>query len=220
MVDLVDSVVDVLDIGTLDKTGVAKPIDEAARCGDWMGSFNLWIVRRFPSPSILYQQRAEDAQWAPGLLDATAGGHYRAGESMAHGLREVREELGKDYEFTSLLYLGKKLYMRQEPPDRKIRYIVDVFLKEDNDDLDSFTLQRDEVQALFVCPITQLLQVHVGEIEGFISHGVRLAPTGQSLLPAEIQVNQESFPFNWDRYHYRMAVLAAQYFRGERHLLY
>lgn len=36
----------------------------------------------------------------------------------------------------------------------------------------------------------------------------------------DIKVNKSSFPENWDNYHYKIAVLADRYFKGEKDLLY
>jgi hypothetical protein len=210
--------VDILDPNTLLSTKVSKPIEDALRAGDWIGSFNLWIVRRYPVPAILYQLRAFDADWAPGLLDVAAGGRYWAGEVLQDGLREVREELGKNYDFSSLIYLGKKLYMKDEPGGLKLRYIIDICLCEDNADISTFVLQREELAGLFICPVDKLLSLHSGELQSFQTEGVCFK--GEVLDRAIIEVRKDSFPYNWDSYHYKMAILISRYFRGEYHLLY
>jgi hypothetical protein len=210
--------VDILDPSSLLPAGITKPVEDALRAGEWIGSFNLWIVRRCPVPAILYQLRAVDADWAPGLLDVAAGGRYWAGETLQDGLREVREELGKDYAFSNLIYLGKKLYMKDESGGLKLRCIVDVCMHEDNADISSFVLQREELAGLFICPVDQLLSLHSGELRSFRAEGVCFK--NDALDRATIEVRKESFPFNWDRYHYKMAVLISRYFRGENHLLY
>ena len=100
--------VDILTPPTFEKSGIVKLREDAWNNEDWIGTFNLWIVRSLPEPSVVYQIRSPNSTLAPGLLDVTAGGHYMAGEVIADGMREVEEELGRRYEMSDLLSLGKK----------------------------------------------------------------------------------------------------------------
>jgi hypothetical protein len=210
--------VDILDPNTFEKTGVVKTIYEAWDAGDWIGSFNLWVTQNNDGmESILYQQRCFRAQWAPGLLDVTAGGHYDAGESIEQGLREVQEELGKDYAFHDLHYLGKKLYLRNER-GRKLRYAVDVFIILDNSPLSTFTLQRDELEGLYSCPIDNLIKLYTEPEYSFIAEGIKF--DDNALVPGSISVTRGKFPFNWDKYHFKMALLAKRFISQEPYLLY
>lgn len=211
-------IVDILQPGSFVKTGVQKTVEEAHLNGDWLGSFNLWVLTRKPTPSILYQQRSFDSPLWPGLLDVTVGGHYMAGENPQDGLREAREEIGKDYEYNSLLYLGRKLAVWDKLTGEKLRYCVDVFLVEDNDNLTNYKIQREELEGLFVCPINELLGVHSGEVQYFMAQGISFS--GNRLKSTSIKVDIGVFPENWDNYHYKMVVLANDYFRGDHVLLY
>jgi hypothetical protein len=209
---------DILNPNTFEKTGVVKTVYQAWQAGDWIGSFNLWIIQNNGGTgSILYQQRCFTAQWAPGLLDVTAGGHYDAGERIEQGLREVREELGKDYDFNDLHYLGKKLYLRDQQ-ERKLRYAVDVFIVLDNSPLDTFRLQRDELEGLYSCPIEDLIKVHTESEYSFIAEGVKFE--SDRLIPGSILVSRDMFPFNWDNYHLKMALIAKRFINNEPFLLY
>lgn len=209
---------DILDPNTFERTGVVKTIYEAWEAGDWIGSFNLWVVQdNQEMGSILYQQRCHKAQWAPGLLDVTAGGHYEPGESVEDGIREVREELGKEYAFRDLHYCGKKLYLRNER-ERKLRYAVDVFIILDNSPLNTFRLQRDELEGLYSCPIDNLIKVHTENDYSFIAEGIKF--DADLLVPGSISVARTMFPFNWDEYHLKMALLAKRFIKHEPYLIY
>jgi len=210
--------VDILSPNDFQKTGEVKTIYQAWESGDWVGTFNLWVVHSNNGiDSLLYQQRCFTAAWGPGLLDVAAGGHYDAGEPIEEGLREVREELGKDYAFSDLHYLGKKLYLRDQA-DRKLRYAVDVFITIDNSPLTSFTLQRDELEGLYACPIEDLIRVHTEHDYTFTARGVKFS--GDELVHASVEVSKSIFPFNWDNYHFKMALIARRFLNGEPHLLY
>lgn len=210
--------VDILDPNTFEKTGETKTIEEAWIAGDWLGTFNLWIVQNNSGVhSLLYQQRHVQSAWAPGFLDVTAGGHYEAGETIRDGLREVREELGKDYNFEALVYLGKKLYVGNQG-EYKRRYVVDVFMLLDNSPLDTFCMQRSELEGLYCCPIDDLIKVHTEIGYSFKAKGIKFE--GDTVVNGEILVTHDIFPFNWDNYHFKIALLAQRFFLSERYLLY
>jgi len=210
--------VDILDVNTFEKTHATKPICDAWRDGDWIGVFNLWIAQSIDGiPSLLYQKRTSRGGWASGLLDVTAGGHYEARESVQDGLREVQEELGKKYEFESLRYLGKKLYLRDDN-DRILRNVVDVFIVLDNSPLNSFVLEHQELDGLYRCNTQDLIRVHTEPDYAFSATGI--AFQNNHLEPSEILVTGSSFPLNWDQYHLKMALIAERFINGERHLYY
>lgn len=45
-----DEQVDILKPPTFEKSGVVKSREQALDAGDWIGTFNLWIVKRQPVP--------------------------------------------------------------------------------------------------------------------------------------------------------------------------
>lgn len=210
--------VDILSPTNFIRTGVTKDISDAWRAGDWLGSFNLWIVQREAGiDHLIYQQRTSNAMWAPNLLDVAAGGHYEAGENTPDGVREAREELGRAYEFQDLTYLGKKLYLRDDGW-KKLRYAVDVCIVMDPTPLSAYHLQREEIDALYHCAIDDLIRAHEDPDYSFIAEGVGF--DGEASVSLDRTVSAKSFPFNWDSYHYKMALLARRFVRGETGLIY
>lgn len=183
--------------------------------GDWIGTFNLWIVTTKPVPSIIYQQRGPDRPWAPNKLDVAAGGHYQSGEKLSDGLREVEEELGKQYDAKSMVYLGRKLYVGMDTSGRKKNNVIEVYLTEDNSQLTSYKLDSSEVYAIVSCPVNKLVKAHQDINYSFVANGFR--HDGNEF---EVSVNQDSFPQNWDNYHFKIALLIDRYFKGEKDLLY
>jgi 8-oxo-dGTP pyrophosphatase MutT (NUDIX family) len=207
--------VDVLKPPTFEKSGVVKTMAQGIADEDWLGGFNLWILQTDPVPSIVYQQRNLDAGWAPGKLDVTAGGHYSAGESTRDGIREVEEELGRTYDFADLTVLGRKLNVDYDTKGRVRNAVVDLFFVVDNSSIESYVLQVEEVYAVCVCPLSELLKVHADPDYSFVASGVSNQREAVSL-----RVSADSFPYNWDRYHYKIALLAQRFFNGETHLIY
>lgn len=206
---------DVLAPPLFEKTGVVKTLGQVLADHDWIGTFNLWIVQSVPQPAIVYQQRSPEASWAPLKLDVAAGGHFQAGEELKDGMREVREELGKDYRFEDVNLLGRRLNVGVDIKGRLRQTVVSLALIEDNSPIESYVLQETEVFAICTLPLADLLRVHVEpdysfEIEGLTSQGVKI----------RIPVTSDSFPPNWDNYHYKMALLVQRYLAGEKALLY
>jgi hypothetical protein len=103
-------------------------------------------------------------------------------------------------------------------PDMKGRMrhaVADIFIVLDNDLIESYKLQKEEVNALFLCPLEELVQVHTQKGYSFIAHGI--TNDGRKTT---IKVSKTSFPYNWDDYHFKMALLAKRFLKGEKYLVY
>jgi len=207
--------VDILVPPMFNKSGVVKTQQQAWKDEDWIGVFNLWVIQNNPVPSIVYQQRSSNSSWAPNKLDVTAGGYYRTGETMKDGLREVKEELGKNYARDTLTYLGQKIYIGVDTKGREKKNLVDIFMVFDNSGLDSYVLDSMEVHSIYFCSIKDLLKVrqqpdYTFFVEGIDSKGEK----------KKIKVSKQSFPYNWDNYHLKIALLAERFVKGEKNLTY
>lgn len=210
-----DEQVDILQPPNFEPNGVVKTRGQAMDDGDWIGTFNLWIVTTDPVPSIVYQLRGPDRSWAPDKLDVAAGGHYMAGEKLVDGLREVDEELGKQYDAASMIYLGRKLYVGQDTAGKRKSNVIELYLVEDNSPFASYKLEEKEVYAIVSCPVADLIKAHQDDGYSFEAHGLK--HDGQDF---QTTVTKDSFPENWDNYHFKIALLADRYFKHEKNLLY
>lgn len=95
------------------------------------------------------------------------------------------------------------------------KYAVDIFIVTDNSPLDSYKLEKSEVDALVICPIEELLKVHKQKNYEFFAYG--LNNNGKKI---KIKITKDSFPYNWDNYHYKIALLANRFLKGEKDLIY
>ncbi|MFC7643560.1 NUDIX domain-containing protein [Streptosporangium lutulentum] len=78
-----------------------------AREGLWHRTFSCLVVS--PSTQTVLLQKKQPGRYVfdrPDHADFTVGGHYEAGESIADGVREIREELGLDVDYKELQPLG------------------------------------------------------------------------------------------------------------------
>ena len=207
--------VDILTPPTFTKSGIIKTIKQAWNNEDWIGTFNLWIIQSEPIPSVVYQVRSPKSSWAPCKLDVTAGGHYSSGEELEDGLREVKEELGKRYKPKELTYLGRKMHVSPDVNGKMRQNIVDISFILDNSQLSTYLLQEAEVYAITSLPIGELIKVHSKleyqfQAEAFVADGKTI----------KLDVKKDSFPFNWDNYHFKIALLADRFLKGEKNLIY
>lgn len=142
--------------------GVAKPRDEVHRDGDWHRSAHVWI---FSSDGrLLFQRRAADKDTWPRRLDASIGGHYRAGEEgRASVVREAWEELGLSVAPPELIPLGLRRVESREPGviDREIQ---DIYLLCRDLSPAAYQPQDDEIDALTLLDAWEAARLHDGTI--------------------------------------------------------
>lgn len=207
--------VDILIPPTFKKSGITKPIKEAWDDEDWIGTFNLWILQYKPNPALVYQVRSPKSSWAPGKLDVTAGGHYSAGEELFDGLREVEEELGKKYKKEELAYIGRKMHVSPDVNGKIRQNIVDISFIIDDSSLQTYMLEVAEVYAITSLPIAELIKIHTKPNYQFEAEAI--TADGNTI---KLDVEKDSFPFNWDNYHFKIALLADRFLKGEKKLFY
>jgi hypothetical protein len=207
--------VDILVPPTFKKSGVVKSRHQAYDDGDWIGGINLWVVQAQPVPAFVYQQRSATSTWEPNKLDVSAAGHYSAGEIFADGLREAEEELGKAYQEKDITRVGTRLNVGIDTKGRTRHNVLDIGLIIDGSPLTTYRLDPVEVQAIVVCPLVDLERVFTQEGYSFVAPGLKADRS-----PLELMVTRDSFPYNWDNYHYKMTLLAKRFLQGEKNLVY
>lgn len=207
--------VDILIPPTFEKSGIIKTRDQAVLDRDWVWTFNLWIVQKDPVPSIVYQVRSPNKSRAPGKLDVSAGGFYLAWEELKDGLREVQEELWKEYQFQDIHYLWRRAYVWNQVDWGRRNNIVDLGIIIDNKDLNIYTLEPREIYAIASVPIDELIKIHT--VSEYIYEIEILTATWQ--LKKKV-ISKDDFPYNRDNYHFKMALVAKKFIEWEENILY
>ncbi|MBN1168555.1 NUDIX domain-containing protein [Candidatus Woesebacteria bacterium] len=209
--------VDILLPPDFKKSGVIKTRAEALRDHEWVGVGNLWILQDLPNPAILYHQKSARKSWEPGKVGVVAGGHYQAGEGVDGLLREVKEEIGREYSQDNLTYIGKRLYVGLENNGVHIRQnVVDIFIVKDNTPLKNFVLEPVEVAAICAIPLSELIKMYNNHVN-YKFNVVGISHSGNKFT---IEISKESFPLNWDNYHRRMVYIAKRFLEGEKNINY
>lgn len=206
---------DILDPVTGYPTGQTKARYLVHQEGDWHGAFHLWLVNNTQEPMMYLQRRKEDKDVAPGYLDVPVGGHYRSGEKMADGVREVQEEIGLTVKLEDLTPLGKRLVVYREQ-GVKNNEIIDVFLYETGLSLEAFQLQPEELAGFYEIPVREMLKLFTLEGYSYQAQGVELL--NRLPQPHQLNVTKNSFVPSIDAYPYKVAIQVERYFEGKEHL--
>ena len=199
-------------------TGRVKARADVHRDGDWHRAVHVWVAGHDDEtgPFLLTQRRSLAKDTWPGVLDATVGGHYRAGESLIETLRETEEEIGVAVTMADLLPLGVRVCANEVPElgiyDRELQ---DVFLLLDDRPLADYRPHPAELAELIRIPLGPLIDLQRGQPEPIVVQ--RIAPGDSEASPAEIRTGD--FVPTVDRYMLRLAVAADRVLRGERDVL-
>ena len=200
-------------------TGRTKTRADVHRDGDWHRSVHVWVAGVDPTagPFLIAQRRGLAKDTWPGALDATVGGHLRAGERLADALREVEEEIGVVVAAGDphLRRLGVRVSVSDVPARGVADHeLQDVFLLRDDRPLARYVPHPAELAALVRVPLSALVALLAGEAP--TAPAWSLAPGATA--PAVTTVTAADFIPTVDRYFYRVAVAAGLALRGERHV--
>lgn len=197
-------------------TGRTKPRAEVHRAGDWHRAVHVWVVGHDEQgePFLMFQRRSLAKDTFPGCLDATVGGHYRAGEGLAQALREVEEEIGITPDPATLRPLGVRICVSELEPGILDRELQDVFLLEDDRPLTAYRPHPFELAGLVRFRLRDLLPVLAGERSTLSGEVI----TTGSDHPTSAEFGAGDFIIQIDRYFYRVAIAAANALRGDRYV--
>jgi isopentenyldiphosphate isomerase len=192
---------------------------EARKSGHWVHSFHCWIVRNDEKGGYLqFQKRGADKDLFPNYLDITAAGHYRSGEKIEEGVREIQEEIGLKVKYEDLISLGIKFDLA------KIGSIINrqfchVFLLESKFRANEYQLDLDEVEGMVEISINEGLDLFSGKIDAAHAVGVEYDVQSKKWKPVSFKVTKDGFIPRVDQYYYKMFILVKRYLDGEKHLV-
>ena len=198
-------------------TGRVKPRAEIHRDGNWHRAIHVWVagLDRGDAPFLIFQRRAARKDTWPDRFDATVGGHYRAGETLADTLREVEEEIGIIPDAHHLRALGVRVCANEAQPGIIDREIQDLFLLRDDRPLEDFRPNPAELASLVRFPLETLVPFLAGETSEIRGQAVASGTGGAESITARL----DDFIPTVDRYFLRIAIAAGQVLRGERYVV-
>jgi isopentenyldiphosphate isomerase len=197
-------------------TGIIKSRSLVHRDGDWHRALHVWVAGTDETGSrfLMVQRRSPHKDTWPNRFDATVGGHYRAGESIAQAVREIEEEIGLAADGLTLRPLGVRVCANEVEPGVIDREVQDVFFLLDNRPLAEYRPHPVELAALVRFPLDSLLPFLSGDLATV--QGVSIAPGMSQTEP--ITARAGDFIPTVDRYFLRIAIAARNVLRGDRYV--
>ncbi|MEW9502073.1 NUDIX hydrolase [Jeotgalibacillus marinus] len=167
--------------------------EEVHRIGHWHETFHCWFISTKNDKNYIhFQIRSDDKKDFPNLLDITAAGHILANETIADGIREVKEELGIDVSFGDLFSLGviKDRIIQDDFIDKELG---NVFLYRSENTLDDeYELQSEEVSGVVKAEFKSFYELCLGEKEEIKIEGFEITNAGEKILINK-SVSKKSF---------------------------
>jgi isopentenyldiphosphate isomerase len=196
-------------------TGRVKSRAAIHRDGDWHRAVHIWITGiDNGAPFLTFQRRASRKDTWPDRYDATVGGHYRAGETLAEALREVKEEIGLTPDPGQLRPLGVRVCANEVERGIIDRELQDVFLLRDDRPLIEYHPNPAELAALARFPLPTLIPFLAGEVTPV--RGESFTAGDQAAMPTI--ASSDDFIPSIDRYFLRVALAAHNALRGDRYV--
>lgn len=185
--------------------------------GLWHQTFHCWFTgQRESSDFIVLQLRSSAKKSYPNMLDITAAGHLAVGEVPEDGIREIQEELGIDVNPSSLIRLGIKHDIADEPSGLRNREFAHVYLLREDRELTDYRLQEDEVSGLVRMKIQDGLRLFSGEVGSVQCEAVRVIKG--SLQKFERDVSVADLIPRVDSYYLKVFYLASRFLAGDKYL--
>jgi isopentenyldiphosphate isomerase len=196
--------------------GRSKPRAEVHRDGDWHRAVHVWVAGFDAAGEsfLICQRRGLGKDTWPGRLDATVGGHLRAGEDVADALRECDEEIGVAVTLADLRPLGTHLAVSESEPGIVDRELQAVFLLRDDRPLTGYRPNPAELAALVRLPLPALLELLAGQVRTM--DATQVVPGSGD--PEAVRIALADFIPAIDRYFYRVAIAVERALHGERHV--
>ncbi len=168
--------------------------DEAHKKGLWHETFQVYFIDVNPEGSTLYlQQRSHRKKDFPRLFDMTVAGHLMEHESVHDGVREIEEEVGIHVSIDELIYLGKmkNIINTNKIADKEFSH---VFLYECKIPLESFSLQKEEVDGMVKVDLHDFIQFYYGKCNQLTAEGFMIDQDGKKAMYTRVLSKDEFVP--------------------------
>lgn len=182
---------------------------EVHQLGYWHEAFHCWFVRKESGIDYIYMQiRSENKKDYPNLIDITAAGHLLATETVEDGVREIKEELGIEVDYSELISLGTICYSvnRANFIDNEIAH---VFMYKSEHEFADYLLQKEEVTGIVKAKLSDFSQLWLGEKSEIMIEGFEIDHDGKQSFFSK-KVNKSTFvPHESSYYESTISGIAA-----------
>jgi len=188
--------------------------EQAHREGLWHTSFHCWIVRQTSDgrAQVLLQIRGRN-QNHPSLIDISSAGHLSAGETSHDGIKNIKQELGLDIDFSKLvkLFTANHVYQR----DNYINHEFNpTYLLEDNTPLAEYKLNPELVDGIFIADVEDMLNLFKHKVDKIYMNGLRLNEQ-KKYVPHAGNVSRREFVPHTDQYFVKVMETIQRWLKGK-----
>jgi isopentenyldiphosphate isomerase len=210
-----ESMVEQLDIydANLRHLGIMER-EEVHRRGHWHKTFHCWVVSGSPNGALLFQLRSQSVRTFSRLLDVSAAGHLKAGESVDLGIREVSEELGIPVPPEPIPFLGYRVAVADFEDGQKDREFQAVHMFRFDATLDSYSPQAEEVAGLFWVQISLGLRLFGGTSKQIPVRGIAYDQSSDLWVPSTMDVTPGDFVPRIQNYYLAACIMAERLLEG------
>lgn len=190
---------------------------EAHQKGLWHRVFTCILVN--PKHKTILLQKKAPGRYAfnrPDYLDVSVGGHYKSGESIRHGIRELKEETGIKTKFKDLIPLG----VRQTAETISKNYIANefqhVFIYSTMQKLEDYKLDNTEVNGLVEINIQDGIDLLLKRTNKIKGRGLFIKNEKRKIY--DVNITRRDFVPSYlkkDRFVLRLFVAAKRYIKKE-----
>ncbi|MCK4319407.1 NUDIX domain-containing protein [Candidatus Micrarchaeota archaeon] len=194
------------------KTGNIKLRGLVHKEGDWHAGIHFHVYSIDAGKVyFLMQRRKYNKDVHPGKLDVIVAGHYKVGESMEDGVREVEEEIGLVVPFNKFTILGRRKNYDRDP-ERKIinNQFEDVVVYRCDQPLEAYSLQEEELDGILKLPLKDFISLMLGKISALSDIEAFLFNPKRELEKTRIEVTPEDVRPSSDNYHLKTAILISR----------
>jgi len=181
----------------------------AHKLGLWHDIFTCLIINKDKRTVFLQiKNHKHNSIHNKDLIEITVGGHYKSGEKIEDGVREINEETGLDVNFKELISLGTRqvsLTINKNYIIREFQYMI---LYSADKELEDFKNFDDEVVSFIEFNIDELIELLLykkDNIKGKTINGIK-------------NINLSNFVesyLNNDKLYLRFLIAAKRYISGE-----
>jgi 8-oxo-dGTP pyrophosphatase MutT (NUDIX family) len=147
----------------------------------------------------------------PDYLDFSVGGHYRSGELVKDGVREIKEELGIDIDFNNLISLGirkKSAHVAKDFIENEFQYI---FLLPSKIDIKDYPIDNTEVNRLVEVDIDSALMLLRKEVKSINVSIMKMKNDIIEVNTTEIDLNSFVPSYLNDKLYERLFIQVKKY---------
>jgi 8-oxo-dGTP pyrophosphatase MutT (NUDIX family) len=159
-------------------------------------------------PELVLQRRAPRKDTWPGAWDVSAAGHYRPGEGVEGGLREVEEELGLRLSASRLVWLERHREVLRYASGLRDREYQDVYLARCDQALRDYTPDVAEVTGLAAMPAATVVALARGALRR--ARTVGWVMDGSDWREAPVVLTRRALVTRAGGYYERVARAAAR----------